>query len=158
MFDQNGHLTDRAIASLVRGEALPELTRLEIAEHLAYCDLCLQRYTDALADIPLLTPEVPCADSVWRRIRQRSLRILTSRYATAAAAVVLALTLLWSDLPFPERTTLDRVSGTMSTVSTRIEHWSERWSTALRDLFEGTQTIFDGSNRPVSGGKINERT
>lgn len=154
MFDQTGHLTDRAIAALLAGEDLPELTRLEIAEHLAYCDRCLQRYTDALADAPLLIPEVPCAEPVWRRIRERTIRILTSRYATAAAAVVLALTLLWSDLPFPEHTTLNSVSGTMTAISSRMEDWTERWSDALHSLLEGTQTIFDGLTRPETGGKI----
>jgi len=154
MFDQNGHLTDRAIAALIAGEDLPELTRLEIAEHLAYCDRCLQRYTDTLSEVPLLIPEVFCAKPVWRRIRERTVRILTSRYATAAAAVALALTLLWSDLPFPERTTLDSVSGTVSAVSSRMEDWTERWSDALHSLLEGTQTIFDGLTRPETGGKI----
>ena len=38
MFDQNGHLRDQAIAALVSGEELDALTRLELAEHLSYCD------------------------------------------------------------------------------------------------------------------------
>lgn len=158
MFDQTGHLSDRAIAALVSGEELPELTRLELAEHLAYCDRCLQRYTDALADTPLLIPKAPCAEPVWRRIRERTVRILTSRYATAAAAVALALTLLWSDLPFPERTTLDSVSGTMNAVSSHMENWTERWSDALHSLLEDTQTIFDDLTQPETGGKLHERT
>ena len=60
IFRHDGHLTDRALAALVAGESLDETARLEIAEHLAYCDLCLQRYTDALAGAPLLTPEHSC--------------------------------------------------------------------------------------------------
>ena len=95
MFDQNGHLTQRAVAALVRNEDLDERTRLEIAEHLAYCDLCLQRYTQALTEDALLSPAESCRDTIWRRIRQRTVRILTSRYATAAAAVALALTLVF---------------------------------------------------------------
>ena len=45
LFDPSGHLTDRALLALVRNEELDELARLELAEHLAYCDRCLQRYT-----------------------------------------------------------------------------------------------------------------
>ena len=35
-FRPDGHLTDEALAALIRGDALAELDRLEIAEHLAY--------------------------------------------------------------------------------------------------------------------------
>ena len=44
-FRPDGHLTDAALTALVRGDCLEELDRLELAEHLAYCDQCLQRYT-----------------------------------------------------------------------------------------------------------------
>ena len=95
LFRHDGHLTDEALAALVTGMPLDETARLEMAEHLAYCDLCLQRYTDALALAPLLTPERSCQDTLWRRVRARTVRIFTSRYAAAAAGVVLALTLVW---------------------------------------------------------------
>ena len=39
-FRPDGHLTDEALAALVRSEPLDELVRLELAEHLAYCDDC----------------------------------------------------------------------------------------------------------------------
>ena len=76
-FRPDGHLTDEALAALVRSEPLDELVRLELAEHLAYCDDCLQRYTDALAGTPLLMPEHSCRETRaslrgWpRRRRQR---------------------------------------------------------------------------------------
>ena len=50
VFRNDGHLSDGVLESLIHnGEALDELTRLEAAEHLAFCDQCLQRYTDLLA-------------------------------------------------------------------------------------------------------------
>ena len=55
-FRPDGHLTDEALAALIRGDALAELDRLEIAEHLAYCDPCLQRYAKQLPTPPLLPP------------------------------------------------------------------------------------------------------
>ena len=140
MFDHKGHLTRRAIAALINGEALDELTRLELAEHLSYCDLCLQRYTDALASGELLTPEVSCRDSVWRRVRERTVRILTSRYTTAAAAVGLALTLVWADIPLPERTTVE-APGIL-----------EKMEDSLGGLLTGMNEFWDGLDLPGIGG------
>lgn len=144
MFDQNGHLTDQAIAALVQGKELDEITRLEISEHLAYCDLCLQRYTDALTDQVLLTPEVSCKDTIWRRVRVRTVRILTSRYATAAAAVALALTLVWADIPLPSAT---------ATEAPAIVSKVEQWGDSLGELMEHFNDLFEGLNSPGNGGK-----
>ena len=151
IFRHDGHLTDGALAALVAREPLDETARLEIAEHLAYCDLCLQRYTDALAGAPLLTPERSCQESLRRRIRARTVQIFTSRYATAAAAVALALTVLWGSagmtlpegFPLPE----DR-----PTVSDGLRKWNE----SLDNAMSGVNDFFDGLSRmapPVQGGK-----
>ena len=86
-FRPDGHLTDAALTALVRGGCLEELDRLELAEHLAYCDQCLQRYTELLSEGPMLTPARSCRESLRRRIRQRAVQLGGSRYATAAAAV-----------------------------------------------------------------------
>ena len=150
MFDQTGHLTDRAFAALMSNEDLPELTRLELAEHLAYCDRCLQRYTEALTSEPPLAPPVSCRETLLRRIRTRTLTALTSRYATAAAAVALALTLLWSDLPFPADTT--RPANAVSAVSAALDDWGERCSDALETLLPTIQSIFPEAAMPGNGG------
>lgn len=141
MFDQNGHLRDQAIAALVSGDELDALTRLEIAEHLSYCDFCLQRYTDALTGNLLLTPEVSCRHTIWRKIRERTVRILTSRYATAAAAMALALTLVWADIPLPEQTLAEGPGLTQ-----RVEK-------TLDSLMSGVNEFFDGLELPGMGGK-----
>ena len=157
IFRHDGHLTDQALAALAAGEPLDETARLEIAEHLAFCDLCLQRYTDALAGMELLTPEQSCRESLWRRIRARAARLFLNRYATAAAAVALALTMLWGSagvtlpegLPLPERPPLpeDRPS-----VSDGLRKWNESLDSAM----SGVNEFFDGLGRmasPVQGGK-----
>ena len=140
MFDQNGHLRDQAIAALVSGEELDALTRLELAEHLSYCDFCLQRYTDALAGNLLLTPEVSCRHTIWRKIRERTVRTLTSRYATAAAAMALALTLVWADIPLPQRTLVEGPGLT------------ERVEETLGNLLSGVNEFLDGLELPDIGG------
>lgn len=103
LFNPGGHLTDEALRASAEGQELPELSRLEIAEHLAYCDRCLQRYTELLDQAPLLCPARSCKESLWRQVRKRTIRLLTSRYATAAAAVALALTVLWGGVSLPGR-------------------------------------------------------
>ena len=40
-FHTDGHLTDEALAALIRDGRPDELSRLEIAEHLSFCDVCL---------------------------------------------------------------------------------------------------------------------
>ena len=47
LFDKNGCLTDEGLQALQAG-GLDELGRLETAEHLAYCDKCMDRYTALL--------------------------------------------------------------------------------------------------------------
>ncbi|MBQ7778007.1 MAG: hypothetical protein IJ396_03805 [Oscillibacter sp.] len=135
LFSNSGHLTDEALRALVRGQELSELDRLETAEHLAYCDRCLQRYTELLTDIPLLAPTSSCQRTLWQRIRQRTLRIFTSRYATAAAAIVLALTMLWSDVP--------RMIQTQLPLPEEIPSITEQWSVSLDNISSRFHTVFD---------------
>ena len=57
LFDpMTGCLTDEGLQALTAG-GLDELARLEAAEHLAFCDRCLDRYTALLADPAALTLE-----------------------------------------------------------------------------------------------------
>ena len=150
IFRHDGHLTDGALAALVAGEPLDETARLEIAEHLAYCDLCLQRYTSALAGAPLLAPERSCRESLWRRIRARTIQIFTSRYAAAVAGVVLALTLVWGSGYGSIR--LPELPEDRPTVSDGLRKWNE----SLDNAMSGVNEFFDGLSRmapPVQGGK-----
>ena len=144
-FRPDGHLTDEALAALVRSEPLDELVRLELAEHLAYCDDCLQRYTDLLAEDALLSPARSCRESLWVRLRMRTLRLVTSRYATAAAAVALALTVLWGSagVKLPPAPPLPEVSH-------RFQSWPERWNDSLRGALSQFNDLFDdlGGGRP----------
>ena len=149
IFRHDGHLTDNAVAALAAGEPLDETARLEMAEHLAYCDLCLQRYTDALAGAPLLTPERSCRESLWRRVRARTVRIFTSRYAAAAAGVVLALTLVWGSGYGSIR--LPELPEDRPTVSDGLRKWNE----SLDKAMSGVNEFFDGLGReapPPQGG------
>ena len=147
IFRSDGHLRDEALCALVLNQPLEELERLEIAEHLAFCDLCLQRYTEALTEDTLLAPHQSCHDTIWHRIRSRTLRILSSRYATAAAAVALALVLVWG---VPPVETLSRPET--NAVSQKLEDWTARLNSSLGDMMDGINHLFDGFGRSDYGG------
>lgn len=147
IFRHDGHLTDNAVAALAAGEPLDETARLEMAEHLAYCDLCLQRYTDALAGAPLLVPERSCRESLWRRVRARTIRIFTSRYAAAVAGVVLALTLVWGSGYGSFR--LPELPEDRPTVSDGLRKWNESLDSAMA----GVNNFFDGLGQWTLSGQ-----
>ncbi len=139
-FRDDGHLTNEALTALVRDDGLSELSRLEIAEHLAFCDLCLQRYTELLAESDLLTPQRSCNETLWARIRMRTLRLVTSRYATAAAAVALALTVLWGS----QEITFSPLPESHPAAAERLHSWPERWNDALNETLSGVTGFLDG--------------
>lgn len=148
-FRHDGHLTDEALLSLIQGGEQEELDRLEIAEHLAYCDQCLQRYTELLTDEALLTPAHSCQESIWARIRIRALRLVTSRYATAAAAVALALTLLWGGAGLSGRVQGEH-SPFFHRAGSAVTEWAGSWSQSLEEAFDHFNIFFDnlGGSRP----------
>ena len=141
-FRADGHLSEEALQMLAQNQAVFDgLQRLETAEHLAFCDYCLQRYTETLETAPLLTPRTSCQRSLWARVRVRAIRLAVSRYATAAAAVALALTVLWGGETmeitrpvFPE----DRPS-----ISRRLTSWTGALSDSLDQAVSGLSQFFD---------------
>lgn len=153
VFREDGHLSGGALEALARNEdRFDELERLEIAEHLAFCDYCLQRYTLALEDGALLVPERSCQKALWSRIRSRAIRLVTSRYATAAAAVALALTVLWGG----ERVEFTRptLSDDRPSVSRQLTELTGGVSDTLRGAVGGLSEFFDGlsARRMIEGG------
>lgn len=125
LFEQSGHLTDEALR-LLTADALDELSRLEVSEHLSYCDRCLDRYLALLSDGALEMPEHTCAVPLAKRIRQGTIHALTSRYATAAAAIAIVIA-LWSGGGFgalvslPAKLTAIPVSVSQSLEQTHVD-------------------------------------
>ena len=79
LFDKNGCLTDEGLQALQAG-GLDELGRLETAEHLSYCDKCMDRYTVLLTAVMA---------AIWVRLMQNT----WGRAAVAGVAAVLAFTM-----------------------------------------------------------------
>lgn len=100
LFEEDGHLSDAGLQALVNDQ-LSELERLEAAEHLGFCEACMDRYTALLTGEALYAPPADLAVPVARRVRQKSVRLNLRRYAAAAAAAAVALT-LWGSGAFSQ--------------------------------------------------------
>ena len=92
LFDKNGCLTDEGLQALQAG-GLDELGRLETAEHLAYCDRCMDRYTALLTDDVLEQPPRSARGAVMGTIWIRLMQNTWGRAAVAGVAAVLAFTM-----------------------------------------------------------------
>lgn len=146
LFRENGCLTDEALRMLI-DERLDETGRLEAAEHLSFCDACLERYTALLTDDALLAPAEPLAPKILTRVRQRVLRLFVNRYAAGAAAAVLALT-LWGTGVF-DRLIPDAAFAADSTVQTHAEEDGEPQKDGA--LFSGTNDFFRQMDHSING-------
>ena len=94
LFDDNtGHITDLGFVAL-ENEQLSLDQRLEIAEHLSFCEDCRCRYLTFVESRPLLTPTRPVTGPVMHRIRTRGRVILLRRALRAGLAACLLLALL----------------------------------------------------------------
>ena len=73
-FRDDGCLTDEGLRALTAGQ-LDELGRLETAEHLSYCDACMDRYTALLTADALETPprsmRGTVMSTIWVRLMQK---------------------------------------------------------------------------------------
>lgn len=91
LFTADGHLTGEALRMLA-AEGLEELSRLEVAEHLSFCDECVQKYTEFLSAGELMQPPQELHENILRRIRRKARLFLCNRYGAAAAAACFAIT------------------------------------------------------------------
>lgn len=94
-FDNDGHLTQQGLQKLIEGEE-NELTRLEVAEHLSFCDCCIERYALMLEEATLIEPVQSVSESVMSKIKRKAARIFLNRYGTMTVAACFTMTLWFS--------------------------------------------------------------
>ena len=160
LFDQiSGCLTDEGLHALADGQ-LDELSRLEAAEHLAFCDACLDRYTALLAGPVIVQPPQDLQKPVWQRIRSQMFRVLTNRYATAAAAVAIAFCLWGSGLfqglvptPDAQLTSALQLQQTEQTLEHRLA-FNEAARSASRSLSSLFDSVSDGISKAVTSPRL----
>ena len=90
LFKPDGHISDEGFAVLLAGDA-DTLGNLELSEHLAFCDLCCEKYAARLTEDILIEPPAPIAPVVTHRIEKRSRTILFRRIVKVGAAACLAM-------------------------------------------------------------------
>ena len=160
LFDRtSGCLTDERLQALADGQ-LDELSRLEAAEHLAFCDACLDRYTALLAGPMIVQPPQDLQKPVWQRIRSQMFRVLTNRYATAAAAVAIAFCLWGSGLFQGLVPTADaqltpalQLQQTEQTLERRLA-FNEAARSASRSLSSLFDSVSDGISKAVTSPRL----
>lgn len=145
--DGTGCLTGFALQSLVDG-SLGDLERLEVTEHLSYCDLCVERYTAMLTEDALLEAPELLKPGILKELRRRMARVFVNRYFHMGVAACLTL-VLWStgvfasfgelalnpprlERPAPE----DRVS-----ISQRMEDFTDGIGNGLYDFMDQLNTF-----------------
>lgn len=99
LFDNHGHITDEGFAALFGGQA-DDLQRLELTEHLSFCDVCCARYAEHLTGDVLLDTPKPIAPGVMERIRRRTRTVLFNRYVKVGLAASLAMGLWLTGLNY----------------------------------------------------------
>lgn len=98
LFFKNGHLTPAAF-ELLQQDNLDELSRLEIAEHLAFCDECLMDYTLFLEGAPLTPAPDNFQSGVQQKLRSRWYTVKFVPALKAAACTALAMGIWLTALP-----------------------------------------------------------
>ena len=150
LFQKDGHLSDAGLRALVAGEP-DELGRLEAAEHLSFCDGCLVRYTALLEGDALEEPPADQTLPVMRRLRRRLTQALASRYAAAAAALIVTgglwYTGVFADMARllvaggaetdrPAASSVQREPTMSETILQRMGDWSASVQSALRPAWQ----------------------
>ena len=92
LFYEDGHIKEEALQSLMDG-GLDEMGRLEISEHLSFCDECLLKYSDMLSfSSDEAVGSSATAKVIMPVVKKRLRRERLYRYSTMAAAACLAIT------------------------------------------------------------------
>lgn len=128
--EDTGCLTDQALQGLASASCtLTEMDRLEISEHLSFCDHCVERYAVLLTEDVLETPEESVIPEVMEHLQKRTRIVFFNRYVTCGIAACLAM-VLW-------------VSGVFTSGDTvvRAQRMSERTISTTEAFQEGVVAV-----------------
>ena len=152
LFNGDGHITDEGLRALV-AEELDEMGRLEVSEHLDFCDRCVERYSEMLTDDLEIAPPVEIAPVVIHKIRQRTRVVFLNRFTRVSVAAMLAI-VIWvggfyrNGILNPSDEHLEQVATTARSIQDKI--WN--WSSNLDQLLSGFNSFLN-SPRPEEPGK-----
>ena len=149
LFDAKGCLSEEGLQALVGGQ-LDETQRLEAAEHLAYCDRCMDRYTALLTDDVLEQPPRSARGAVMGTIWIRLMQNTWGRAAVATVAAVLALT-MW------RAGTLEQILHTGQQLNTWLPQTTQQTEPELLGKFNFLFICFCSFDQSGDGGYIDHR-
>ena len=141
LFDAEGHLTDEGLYAIKDG-TLDDLGALEAAEHLSFCDYCLLRYTAMIDAAPdcMKQPMRDLIPQVQSLMRLRSFRIMTNRYVSAAAAVVLGFGVPNAAALLPQQP------------AARQERFGTKFNTAVNGFYKSLDDTFKSFTLTAENG------
>lgn len=147
IFNDSGHITDYGFELLINGEPT-ELERLEIAEHLDYCDLCVAEYTKKLENITLLTPVNSVSESVFKQIRNKAVKVFFSRYTMVGIAACMTM-IMWVSGVF-DISSIEYNNYNKQNVQLRVNRIVNRSNTIFNNMTKSVNEFFDElTNREV---------
>lgn len=144
LFHSDGHLTDYAFRALINDEPLDELSRIEITEHLSFCDKCVLRYSELLTDDVLTEPEETVVPTVMERIRNRARLIFFNKYVAVVMAASIAM-VLWVTGVF-ESFASDEMNQTINYLSERSDSFGEKTTNFVQNISNGVSDIIEKIN------------
>lgn len=149
LFDADGHLTDDGLYALKDG-TLDDLGALEAAEHLSFCDYCLLRYTNLIDAAPacLQQPMRDLIPQVQNLMRLRRFRLMTNRYISAAAAVILCF-MLWGFTSFGASQRMAEAA-----IQPQEPHatFGQRVNAAVDSFYDGLDDVFSQFTQVAGNG------
>ncbi len=92
-FTKDGHITKQAYALFLSGD-MCEKSRLEIAEHLSFCDECIEHFVLAIGQEALVSPPNSTRSSIIKTIYARVFNAVFNKYTAYIAAACIAF-VLW---------------------------------------------------------------
>jgi hypothetical protein len=133
LFDEAGHLTDYAFNCLINDE-LDELTRLEISEHMSFCDDCLLRYMNILDSQQLIEPPELLEKSIMSKLKARTIRVLMNQYTQMAIAASFALVFWVSGVFNPMNYDVKAITSVSSGLTETTSEFEENISQGLNKI------------------------
>lgn len=97
LFNEEGHLTDQTMLAFIYADdgenaiEFSELQRLEIAEHLSFCDACILRYTELMSDACLLPSSELTAAAVLRDLEKEARQSYLNKWMSMVMAAGFAI-------------------------------------------------------------------
>ncbi len=140
IFNKNGHITQKGLFLLLTEKA-DEMQRLELSEHLSFCDRCLEEYLKELEKITLLETENSISKNVIKRVKYKTAWLSQKNFGTVVAAACIAM-VLWTSGAFSWQMTLQQTQ-TMERLEHRLERISWKNQNVLHNVSQKYQYFLD---------------